>query len=158
MANEAELADHLRTMHQRRSIYDFSEQFTFIHSDHVKRFIGIDLPWEKWGRIAVQTFRPPRACVYFIGGNVGSIKIGSSMAPLERFASMQSNSPIKLTIMALADGGGDAERSYHKRFAHLRTHGEWFERHPDILAEIANLNPPVLQPSSQGPNRALPQA
>lgn len=33
------------------------------------------------------------------------------------------------------------ERAYHAMFKAHRLHGEWFEPHPDILAEIARLTP-----------------
>jgi hypothetical protein len=32
------------------------------------------------------------------------------------------------------------EKMYHRRFAHRRLHGEWFERCPEIEAEIERLN------------------
>lgn len=82
--------------------------------------------------------RPPTLC-YFIGGDVGGIKIGASTAPAERLGAFQLQSPIRLELLAVCDGGLKAEREYHLRFAAHRLHGEWFERHPDILAEIERL-------------------
>lgn len=106
---------------------------------HVVAFIGHDKPWGSVGRVSIQRFRLDAPCVYFIGGGVGGIKIGMSKAPLERLTVFQFNSPIPLKIMALTTGGRAQEQLYHKSFATLRLHGEWFDRHPDILAEIDRL-------------------
>lgn len=81
--------------------------------------------------------RPPK--IYFIGGDVGHIKIGVSRSPHSRLAGIQTGSPIPLRILATVTGGFDEERAYHARFAAHRVQGEWFERHPDILAEIERL-------------------
>jgi len=78
--------------------------------------------------------------VYFIGDVDGDIKIGVSGKPHERLRTLQINHPGTLSILALTTGGRDAEREYHQRFAEYRRRGEWFERHPDILAEIERLS------------------
>jgi len=77
--------------------------------------------------------------VYFIAGDVGAIKIGSTFDPVSRLNTLQCGSPIPLKILAVTDGGTTQERAYHKRFAAHRLHGEWFERCPEILAEIERL-------------------
>ena len=41
---------------------------------------------------------------------------------------------------AVTTGGLWAERDYHKRFAQWWMRGEWFERCPEIEAEIARLS------------------
>ncbi len=107
--------------------------------EHVVNYVGRDLPWSGWGKIAIQHFRC-RNTVYFIGGDVGLIKIGMSICPLERLASFQLGSPIDLRILALTPGGFDVEDSYHERFAEFRVRGEWFKDAPAILAEIARLS------------------
>ena len=110
------------------------------YGPHVVDFIGHDRPWSNLGQVAIQRFKLDACAVYFIGGEDGPIKIGSSNSPLERIATFQTGSPVILRIHALTHGGVDAEREYHKRFAAHRLHGEWFEPHPDILAEIERLN------------------
>ena len=105
---------------------------------HVVDLIGPDLPWGSWGAIAIQSYRT-QPFVYFIGGDVGLVKIGQSVAPLERLATMQMGSPVELSILALTPGAAALEREYHSRFASARRRGEWFARTPEIVAEIARL-------------------
>jgi hypothetical protein len=92
------------------------------------------------GRRAIETLRDGKSYVYFIGGETGPVKIGYTIAPLERLAAMQMGCPIKLSILAKVEGTVADEKAYHRRFAEHRSHGEWFERHPDILAEIERLS------------------
>jgi hypothetical protein len=77
---------------------------------------------------------------YFIGGETGPVKIGYTRNLQRRLRDMQLHSPLPLSALASTGGGCFAEAEYHERFAAHRLHGEWFERHPDILAEIARLN------------------
>ena len=148
MANKAIPADHVLTNpvaaigYRRLPEPDFRiDRGVEAYGRHVVDFIGHDLPWGNLGQIAIQYFALPDVCVYFVGGADGPIKIGATKAPLERLATFQIGSPVKLKIHALAHGGYDLEREYHARFAGHRLHGEWFEPHPDILAEIARLTP-----------------
>lgn len=85
-----------------------------------------------------------RGLTYFIGGDVGAIKIGRSVNLDVRLKDIQACSPIPLRVLATRPGVA-RERLYHKRFAHCRLHGEWFERTPDILAEIERLAAPTLR-------------
>jgi Meiotically up-regulated gene 113 len=78
---------------------------------------------------------------YFIGGETGPIKIGFTDDLPRRLREIQSHSPVKLTVLASVGGGIFAELEYHERFAAHRLHGEWFERHPDIVAEIERITP-----------------
>lgn len=82
--------------------------------------------------------------IYFIGGDTGAIKIGMAYDLIKRLADLQCGSPIRLSILASGPGGRKDEAFYHQRFAAHRLHGEWFERHPDILAEIERLSLPLL--------------
>lgn len=77
--------------------------------------------------------------IYFIGGDMGLIKIGLARDPERRLRTLQCGSPIPLRILASGPGSARDERMYHARFASHRLHGEWFTRHPDILAEIERL-------------------
>lgn len=79
-----------------------------------------------------------RKC-YFIGGESGPVKIGYSCNTKDRLRTMQFSSPIKLDILATATGGRERESAYHEQFRECRLHGEWFERTPEILAEIERL-------------------
>jgi hypothetical protein len=84
--------------------------------------------------------------VYFIAGEVGAVKIGFAANPELRVKDLQCGSPIPLHILATIDGAEKDERAYHQRFKAHRLHGEWFERCPEIEAEIDRLR---LNPSSQ---------
>lgn len=74
--------------------------------------------------------------VYFIGGESGPVKIGTSQNPRARLRAVQCHHPYPLSILATVPGGVEVERGLHKRFADHRLNGEWFERHIDIIAEI----------------------
>jgi hypothetical protein len=80
--------------------------------------------------------REAKVACYFIGGETGPIKIGQSGNLAARLKTLQNHSPVPLSVLASTGGGMFAELAYHERFAAHRLHGEWFERHPDILAEI----------------------
>lgn len=78
--------------------------------------------------------------IYFIGSEFGPIKIGISRDVARRLVTLQCGSPIPLRVLAVTNGGRDAEREYHQRFADFRLHSEWFSPAPEILAEITRLN------------------
>jgi hypothetical protein len=84
--------------------------------------------------------------VYFVAARGGPIKIGSSMNPKRRIASLQTTHPRQLRLMVAVPGGAALEREYHRRFAAHRLEGEWFERHPDIMAEITRLRRASREP------------
>jgi hypothetical protein len=79
------------------------------------------------------------ALVYFIGAGDGPIKIGMSDDPRKRLRTLQTSHHQPLAILAVCEGGRVREGEYHRTFARHRLNGEWFARHPDILAEIASL-------------------
>jgi hypothetical protein len=78
--------------------------------------------------------------VYFIASEKGPIKIGKARSPKKRLRTLQTGYHEKLEILAWCWGGEDTEKAYHKRFAAHRLSGEWFERCPEILAEIDRLS------------------
>jgi hypothetical protein len=78
--------------------------------------------------------------VYFIGSASGPIKIGMAVRPLERLNTLQTGHHEKLELLATCQGGQSRERAYHKQFADRRLNGEWFERCPEIEAEIGKLS------------------
>jgi hypothetical protein len=80
------------------------------------------------------------AVVYFIGGNDGPIKIGVSCDPQARCDAMQIGHPDEVRVLATTPGGRRLEQAYHERFGFARLRGEWFERHPLLMAEIHRLN------------------
>jgi len=69
--------------------------------------------------------------VYLIEGG-GLLKIGRSVTPRARLASMRTGSPAALTMLTVVAGGPKEERRMHERFAVHRKHGEWFTDCPEI--------------------------
>lgn len=94
---------------------------------------------EQWGPKAPVVQIRPISTVYFVQSETGLIKIGASHDHLQRVKELQAMSPVKLTVLATVQGRYGDERDYHRRFREHRSHGEWFNPHPDILAEIARL-------------------
>jgi hypothetical protein len=76
--------------------------------------------------------------VYFIGPTHGKgpVKIGYAKHPARRLKDLQVGSPVPLCIYALAEGGNQAEQSFHKIYASERLHGEWFRCTPRLLERI----------------------
>ena len=96
--------------------------------------------------------------LYFIQGELtGLIKIGKTeRSPTERLRSFQTGSPDKLLLLKSVRYPKDQnyEKEVHDRFAHLRTHGEWFKPDDDLLLFIENgidlgHDPPKTQAISQ---------
>jgi len=85
----------------------------------------------------------PEQLVYFIASESGPIKIGKAANPESRCKELQTSHHERLTILATCTGGSDVETAYHRRFAAHRLNGEWFERCPELLAEIERLNQEV---------------
>lgn len=65
--------------------------------------------------------------VYVIGSTgSGLVKIGRSTNLARRLAAIQTTCPTKVEVLWQTEGGSPLERTLHKDFQHLRTHGEWF--------------------------------
>ena len=99
---------------------------------------AIEAGWEGFNPPPI-TFKkpPPNHIVYFVGGETGPVKIGWTQQPIKaRLVCIQNGSPVKLHVLATANRHRIAEKHYHREFAAYRLHGEWFERCPEIEAEI----------------------
>ena len=84
---------------------------------------------------------PAGHIVYFVGAEDGPVKIGFTQQPIkERLKCIQNGSPTKLRVLAALPAFRQKERLYHKLFAPIRLHGEWFQRHPLLLREIDWIN------------------
>ncbi len=90
-----------------------------------------------WHRVDRST--PAMAYVYFVGPKDGPIKIGYARRLDFRIKDLRLANAYPLEIWASVKACPSLEREYHKRFAAHRLHGEWFERCPEIEAEIARL-------------------
>lgn len=120
MANEAELADHSRTI-----LHGFKEPSEAEH--------------QRWRKQAGTRSSNCAKFTYFMRDKrTGYIKIGMAFDPSSRRARLNSSGFHKVEILATVRDG-DFEASYHRHFDQHRLHGEWFEPHPDILAEIERL-------------------
>lgn len=66
-------------------------------------------------------------CVYVLGtpgSNV--VKIGRTTNLKKRLADIQRMSPVPLEVLWTHPGGFELESALHRRFANIRSHGEWF--------------------------------
>ena len=77
---------------------------------------------------------------YFFAANRGSIKIGYTSNLKARARDLYKQTGVPGKMLAWRTGGRWRERAYLEQFRAHRLHGEWFKRHPDILAEIDRLN------------------
>jgi hypothetical protein len=83
---------------------------------------------------------------YFFGGDEGPIKIGYSRNLAHRINTLKSNTgPIKARLLARINGGREREAYYHGLFKAHRLGNEWFERCPEIQAEIDRINATTLR-------------
>ena len=83
-----------------------------------------------------------RSFVYFAHEpSTGLVKIGFSSNPTRRV--MELGSPCRgghrLTLLASFPGDKPRELELHRKFAHLRTSGEWFRAEPELLDFVASL-------------------
>ena len=81
--------------------------------------------------------------IYFVyAQEVNRVKIGIATKPLERMWGLNTDSPCSLVLLGVVIGTRAKEKSLHKRFAHLRTHNEWFTYADEIRAYVkANARP-----------------
>lgn len=82
--------------------------------------------------------RRAKRSVYFVQPiHGGLVKIGVAADVAGRLNSMQTGSPVQLRVIGvIPDVGQDRETELHQRFAESRSHGEWFEPTPELLAYI----------------------
>ncbi|MCW2405090.1 hypothetical protein M2336_001719 [Sphingobium sp. B1D7B] len=77
--------------------------------------------------------------VYFIGGKSGPIKIGFTRDIEQRLQRIQMHSPVSVSVLHYFHGTPRDELILHRKFEHIRQHGEWFSRRDDLLACIRQL-------------------
>ena len=80
--------------------------------------------------------------VYFIQGVCGGpVKIGYSVKPRARLATLQTANHEKLRILASMPGGASVERSMHRLFDlyRVRDGSEWFKPTHELMAFISEL-------------------
>lgn len=75
----------------------------------------------------------PQKSVYVVQAAIGVIKIGCSYQPHQRARMISAHSPAPVRLIAVIDGDGKAERSFHERFAAHRSHNEWFREEGEVV-------------------------
>lgn len=63
------------------------------------------------------------------------IKIGQAKYFVDRFAQLKTGSPVDPVVLCVFRGAKH-ERDFHKRFDHLRHHGEFYHYTPEIKAYL----------------------
>lgn len=83
---------------------------------------------------------PDEGFCYFWGSPSRSIKIGATAHLNARLRALRYQFGLPcISFLAVVVGGSKVEAHYHEQFATHRVRGEWFNPHPDILAEIERL-------------------
>ncbi len=82
---------------------------------------------------------------YCIVDDFGHAKIGKSIDPEKRLASLQTANPRKLRIYGIL--GGNHEQRLHSTYQAERKSGEWFAAAPALLAEFAEIkqDPQIIE-------------
>lgn len=79
----------------------------------------------------------PESQVYFLlAPTVGVVKIGCSIDIVRRLGEIRLISPVILELIGTVPGGFNVEAAYHKRWAQLRQHGEWFTATDELLQHL----------------------
>ena len=82
--------------------------------------------------------------VYFIEATgTPFVKIGYTSDIKDRLKKLQTASPYELRALVCMRADLVEEQRLHERFKSVRVRGEWFERCPEIEAEIERLNKEV---------------
>lgn len=86
--------------------------------------------------------------VYFLKCG-DKIKIGKAWDVRKRMTGIQTSSPDIVECLGVTTGGIREERRLHKKFSHLRHHGEWFVDATEIR-EFINKNCDNLNDNEKG--------
>jgi hypothetical protein len=85
--------------------------------------------------------------VYYVHApETGLVNIGFAKDPFSRLGKMQVDSPSRLILLAVEDGGAAVEAERHARFAGLRTRGEWFRFEGELSDFVGQLPPYIREP------------
>lgn len=66
------------------------------------------------------------------------VKFGTSVNPGKRLASLQTGSPVRLSMIGHIESARSLEGKVHNSLRYLRSHGEWFA-YRDEAIEVADL-------------------
>lgn len=77
--------------------------------------------------------------VYFLRAG-DFVKIGKATGnPMSRIAALKTGCPFKIDVIAYIPGGITEERELHRKFSHIKSHGEWFRADPALLEHIESI-------------------
>jgi hypothetical protein len=76
--------------------------------------------------------------IYFLSAG-DKLKIGFTSDLNQRMTSLSATSPVPLTLLHSTPGTMADERSWHRRFADYRLHGEWFRLQGELAAYLAEV-------------------
>jgi hypothetical protein len=76
-------------------------------------------------------------------------KIGYSKAPAERLRQLQTSNHSKLELTINVEGSQAEEKQLHKKYAHLRLNGEWFQFDQAMVTDLENIVPAISKPKSK---------
>lgn len=75
--------------------------------------------------------------VYFLlAPTVNVVKIGRSIDIERRLQEIRMISPVELELIGVVPGHFPRETAYHREWAHLRRHGEWFEATTELMITL----------------------
>jgi hypothetical protein len=82
-----------------------------------------------------------RPCSVYLIECAGYTKIGVAVDPLQRLPGINTGSPVKATLYRAREFGSvpmahRIEAWMHRKFAALRTNGEWFDLSPAVAWEV----------------------
>lgn len=73
--------------------------------------------------------------IYFVKSG-DFIKIGYSRSLAARFHKLRTDAPVELELLHIEGGSVKQEKCFHRHFAAIRSHGEWFHCKPELLTFI----------------------
>ena len=88
---------------------------------------------------------------YALAPDLDLVKIGFAERPKKRFSKIQSDSPVRIVLVAVEDGDEATEAARHQQFAAFRQRGEWFRNEGALRDHVTALPPiPAKEPSMNG--------
>jgi hypothetical protein len=96
--------------------------------------------WAAAERAVERERREKLGDLYFVTAG-DAVKIGRTTNFGTRLRHIQAHNHEHVECVVLLKGEGWRERGYHRRFRGHHLRGEWFERCPEIEAEIERLRP-----------------
>lgn len=104
------------------------------------RMYGATQAWFQYCLQVNEEEQATKSRVYFIfSKKQNAIKIGYTIDPDQRLATIQGSNPDSLDLLRVIPGGLELEQKLHRRFKHLKRGGEWFDAAPELLKFINSL-------------------